>query len=96
MTFSKCGENRYKICRESGKEKKVARASTSVGGSARLEIYFPTKCRHRGLAAPPAAGYDIPRRVMHIRIFPYINFIEVKVDACLLECADDHNDAWKC
>lgn len=58
----------------------------SVGGFARLEIYFPTKCRRRGLAAPPAAGYDIPRRVMHIRIFPYINFIEVKVDACLVEC----------
>lgn len=65
--------------------KKVAHLY-SVGGFARLEIYFPTKCRHRGLAAPPAAGCDIPRRVMHIRIFPYINFIEVKVDACLVEC----------
>jgi len=49
-----------------GKKSRSSAHLYSVGGFARLEIYFPTKCRHRGLAVLPAAGCGIPRRVMHI------------------------------
>lgn len=77
------------------KEKSRSSAHFYPGGFARLEFIFLRDVRmctcmyvwmvHMCVSAqtPAAAGYDIYSACV-IHIFPYINFIEVKVDACLV------------